>query len=63
MPSAISKLIDCFTVWKCRARCKSDCCRDGGCVCDVVEGDTRLSRESSTSNNTPHGVSKKSSLV
>ena len=62
MPSVISRMIDCFMAWKCRAR--SDCCRDGGCVCDVVEGDTKLSRQSSLSNNTPHGVSdKKSSLV
>ena len=61
MPSIISRIIDCFMAWKCRCSARSDCCRDGGCVCDVVEGDTKLSRQSS--NNTQHGVSKKSSLV
>lgn len=56
MPSSISRLIECFTNWKCRARLKSDCCRNA-CQCDIVEGDTKLSRESSN-DNTPHGVSK-----
>lgn len=63
MPSAISRIIDCLAAWKCRARLKSDCCRNGGCVCDVVEGDTQLTPQHSN-DNTPHGVSaKKSSLV
>jgi hypothetical protein len=57
MPSSISRLIECLINWKCRTRLRSDCCRNGGCVCDVVEGDTKLSRESSNEI-TPHGVSK-----
>lgn len=59
MPSAISRIIDCLAAWKCRARMRSDCCRNGGCSCDIVEGDTRLSRESSNEIITPHGVSGK----
>ena len=56
-------MIDCLMAWKCRARLRSDCCRNGGCICDIVEGDTRLSRESSN-DITPHGVSRdKNSLV
>ncbi len=63
MPSIISRMIDCLTAWKCRARLRSDCCRQGSCLCDIVEGDTRLSRESSN-DITPHGVSRdKNSLV
>ena len=64
MPSALSRIIDCLAAWRCRARLKSDCCRNGGCVCDVVEGDTRLSRESSN-DNSPKGLSanKKSTLI
>ena len=61
MASALTRIIDCLSVWKCHTRLKSDCCK-GGCVCDVVEGDTRLSREISTSN-TPHVVSKKTSFI
>jgi hypothetical protein len=64
MPGTISRIIDCLASWKCRARLKSDCCRNGVCVCDVVEGDTHLSRESSN-DNSPNGDSakKKTSLV
>jgi hypothetical protein len=64
MPSSISRIIDCLLAWKCRARLRSDCCRNG-CQCDVVEGDTQLTPQNSNEIITPHGVSKidKNSLV
>ena len=60
MPSSISRLIDCLVNWKCRARLKSDCCRNA-CQCDIVEGDTKLSHQNSNEI-TPNGVSKKTQI-
>jgi hypothetical protein len=54
-------IIKCLMICRIKMKCHSGCC--GGCDSDCMKDNQGLSRETSTEKITPHGVSKKSSLI
>lgn len=57
------RLVKCLMVCRIKGNCVCHLCKCSDCQSDCMKDNQGLSRENSAENITPHGVSKKLSLI